>query len=356
VVDARPPATQAGDELPLRIRLRDGSSFAGRVVTAAEGGFVAQIGANRTVRIELAALSSITGESRAASGVAKFESWRKSVDELMNRGAGEDAAAMLQPGEDQPTAGPPAEDIAVIARGEELAELRGATKSIDEQGVLLEWNGRDLNVGWKRLVGVVFAAKPRRTSMATVLLRDGASLAGRIVDATEAALVIRSSVFDDLTLDWSEIERIDVRSERVVFLSDVPAAREEVQPLFDKRWVVRRDTSLLGQPLRIGGQVFTKGIAMHSRSIVTYQLGGRFTQFAATVGVLDQAGRIGDATAVIFGDGRELWRRDSIRGGAPPETVLISIEGVRELGLLVDYGAELDLGDHVGWAMARLIR
>jgi len=95
---------------------------------------------------------------------------------------------------------------------------------------------------------------------------------------------------------------------------------------------------------------------MHSRAALIYALNGRYRQFAAVVGIADEMAERGDVTVAVVGDGRILWEAKGVRGGETPREVLVDISGVKELGLHVDFGGQLDLSDHVCWAFARVIR
>ncbi|RMF82449.1 MAG: hypothetical protein D6744_06075 [Planctomycetota bacterium] len=58
----------------------------------------------------------------------------------------------------------------------------------------------------------------------------------------------------------------------------------------------------------------------------------------------------------VVGDGQVLWESPSVRGNQPPQELLVDVTGVRRLTLVVDYGADLDLSDHVIWALPRVMR
>ena len=65
----------------------------------------------------------------------------------------------------------------------------------------------------------------------------------------------------------------EFRGGKVTFLSDLTPAKVEETPYFGHRFPWRRDVNLLGEPLKINGQSFDRGLAVHSRCILTYDLG-----------------------------------------------------------------------------------
>ena len=142
----------------------------------------------------------------------------------------------------------------------------------------------------------------------------------------------------------------------MTYMSDLTPKSYEFTPFVSKHWNYARDKTLTGREIRLGGRLHRKGVAMHSRSALAYEIKGGYRQFAAVVGIADETALRGRATLAILGDGRILWRAEDVRGGAEPLKVLADVTGVRELSLHVDFGQELDLADHVCWGAARLIK
>jgi hypothetical protein len=63
----------------------------------------------------------------------------------------------------------------------------------------------------------------------------------------------------------------------------------------------------------------------------------------------------GDVHVVISGDGKPLWEAD-VRGTGEPQTLDLDVSGVRDLEILVDFGSDLDISDHLDLADARVIQ
>lgn len=121
----------------------------------------------------------------------------------------------------------------------------------------------------------------------------------------------------------------------------------------------RVDRRPRGCPLRLGGTTYAHGFAVHSGSEVRLPLAGRFRRFEALAGVDDEAleearGRdvpAGDVDLQVLGDGRVLWEAKGVRGGAPAQRVgPVDVSGVKELVLVVGYGAHDEILDRVTWA------
>lgn len=317
-------------EAPLRFELTDGTSFAGRIEGDGRDALSARLRDGYRAKLELNVLRSIVAT-----------------------GASEVALAPLR---EAAAAGPGGEDVAVVYRDARVIVLRGAARGLDARGVHFDWNQRELTLPWERTAGVVFSRPPAGDAGCLVRMVDGDVFAGRVVGGDAAALTLASRTMQRLTLGWAEVERIDCRSPRLDFLSDLEPVRYDFTPMFSKRWPLARDRSLTGQPIRLGARVFRKGLCLHSQAEVAYNLRGEYSQLAALVGIADEMEGRGDVDVQVRGDGRVLWEARSVRGEAPPRELLVDVGGVHELTIEVRFGQDLDLSDHLCLAFARLIR
>ncbi len=341
VLQVRPldeqPAKQLEAEAPLRFFLADGSEFAGAVISAEGADLAVRLADGRACHPDITVLRAVHVRSAGPAAQARLAEVQREQAAMPT-----DAAAG---------------DVAVVARGDEVLVLRGRIMAIDSTGALLDWNAREVRLPWERLAGLLFSQTAERRAACLVRLHDGDALAGVPAGGTTIAFLLRSAIFEqDVALPWPAISRIDCHSDRLVILSDVPPLRYEFEPYFDKTWDYARDATLTGGPIVLDGQVYTRGLTMHSRAALTYQLDGAFAEFAAVVGIVAEMGPRGCVDLRVIGDGSVLWEAQDVRGGQAPRPVSVDIAGVRELRLEVDYGRNLDLSDHVGWGFARLIR
>jgi len=112
----------------------------------------------------------------------------------------------------------------------------------------------------------------------------------------------------------------------------------------------RRDKNLENEPLKLGGRVYPKGIALHAGQQLAFDIGGEYKEFRADLGVDDGVGTESRVEVVIEGDGRELFKgATSRKDGRKP--LALDVRGVRELRVtvraagLIDLGAQAALGD-----------
>lgn len=314
----------------LQFQLSDGSLLYGRIVEARERDFTIRFHGDRATRLEISWIDTIAVRAAGAAGREKLNEAALATDR--------------------------SEDIAVVERGAKVVELRGEVRRVDAENVMFLWNERELSLPWQRLAGVVFAHPQAREGTQSVVLANGEVFKGRVIAGDERRIVLKSSTFDQLELSWAIVDRIECRSGRLTYLSDLTPVRYDFTPFLIKKWPYARDATLLGREIRLAGRLHQKGVTMHSRAALTYNLGGQYRQFAVTVGISDEMRDRGDVTLAVLGDGRVLWEASNVRGGQPPLEVLIEVTGIRELSLHVDFGEDLDLSDHVCWGSARLVR
>ena len=87
-----------------------------------------------------------------------------------------------------------------------------------------------------------------------------------------------------------------------------------------------------GLLLRLGNEVFAKGISAHAKSLVEFPLQGKWHRFTATVGLRDGAPPMGKGVFIVEGDGVELARSRFLRIGQS-ERMTVKIDGVKKLVL-----------------------
>lgn len=176
---------------------------------------------------------------------------------------------------------------------------------------------------------------------ATSLLTDEAIAQASKED--QRLLRILREVFDPPPL----IE-LATTSQSTAFLSDAKWQSASVgwgQPARNHCWF---DAQIRGQVfLQVGGHIHDKGLYAHSASRYVFDLGGRWKQFRAKIGLHDNANIQGSVVFRVLGDGRELYR-SRVLHTLSHEKAVIDVTGVRTLELLCD-GAEGHI--HSSWAI-----
>jgi len=231
---------------------------------------------------------------------------------------------------------------------------------------------RDIRVAHDDATIVYLTGKPvdaPNTLFAVIELTDGSTLQGTIAEMKEAL------VFTDLRGAAHRVAVVHVRGFQfrngcALYLSDAPADRvtavenanylrdpAKIHPS-DKAFPWQRDRNVKWGRLSIRDQEFRKGIGVHSKSELTFDVAGAYATFEAMVGI-DDCARDAECGSVVFAvlaDGRKIWDSGPVTWRDRAKSVSVPIAGAQKLTLLVDWGDDFESGDHADWALARVIR
>ena len=147
-------------------------------------------------------------------------------------------------------------------------------------------------------------------------------------------------------------------------MSDLEPVKEAWQPYLGaasvsdstrRLFAIRRDQNFHGEPIRLDEQEFRKGLAIHSRTEVSYRLPGEFGRLQAVIGIDASQKSHGNVRLEIRGDNRVLLDQ-TVAGNQPPQQVELDISEVGRLTILVDFGEGWDIGDQLLLGGARIIR
>ncbi len=191
---------------------------------------------------------------------------------------------------------------------------------------------------------------------ARVALRRGGDFSASIAAADESNLSMTASFGAALKLPWESIDRIDFRSNKIEFVSDLKPSRVVSRGFFGRTWPWKANQALYGGQLKIGDETFTRGLAVHARSELAYDLPETFAELRATIGIDDSNQKNGNVIFRVRADDKTLFDSGPVKAGDAPREIAVPLTGVRNLTLEVDYGDGLDIGDWAVWGQARLIR
>ncbi len=332
-------------ESTILLTLRDGSSIPARKFTQKDG----------TTHVGHASLGSFSFPARSLAHVL-----------LKRQNEGSDIAKQWA----ELLKAPAQADMVVFRRDEALDQLDGVIHEVGEENLDFAFDNDRISPRRTRLEGMIFFHGPSNPPPPTLYqVRDHIgghwSVAEAVMKGEKLQLTTPAGAKVSMSLE--RIASIDFGSSNVVYLSDLDIERSSwrpylqfgpVSPLQEQRFGPKIDQSLSGEPLQLSGRVYRKGLALHSRSEIAYRLTEEFTTFRTVAG-LDQrmVGKVGGvAELIIKADGdRELFRTD-LEVDAPPVPVEIKLDKVRRLTIIVDFGDENDIGDHVILGEARLTK
>jgi len=114
------------------------------------------------------------------------------------------------------------------------------------------------------------------------------------------------------------------------------------------------DVSVEGNPLRVGGETFAKGLGTHAHSEILFEIEPKYAIFTALAGV-DQEAPQGSVGFKVLLDGECVFDSPVLYQGDPPLPVSIPVEGKRRLTLVVTDGGDGIHYDHADWARAGFV-
>jgi hypothetical protein len=249
--------------------------------------------------------------------------------------------------------------LAQTKNGEVIA-IPGILEGVDADKLRFRYQDRTRTMALKQVEGLVLASRPeppRPDELHPVFtLPFGVVVSGKWQDLDTSIWKVESAWGQGMNLPATEIQGVRFAGGKMSYLSDLTPSKVEETPFFSHRLSWRRDVNLLGEPLRMKGQTFARGVAVHSRCALTYDLNGRYSTFEALVGFDDDAKGLGRVDCRVFADGKELYSNPDLQASSAPVPLKLPITGADQLRLLVDFGRGQDTGDRVIWANARLYR
>lgn len=258
----------------------------------------------------------------------------------------------LKPGDD--------DYLLVESRDGGLAEIAGRLQGIDAAGAKITYEGQDRSIKMERIQGIVMAAHPQASSWKgpyqVFRLSSGDNFSAAWQAQTETAFQVKSAWGAEISLPRQAVVEVTGKNTKMVNLSELTPVSIEQVPYFDRVMPWVKDKSWNNRPLKLDGKVFGRGLAMHARSVITYDLGGEFATFRAVLGIDEDAGDRGRVNCRVTVDDQELFSKLDLRAGQKPLPIDVPVKGGRVLKLEVDFGEDEDVGDRVIWANARCFR
>ncbi|MGD0090684.1 MAG: NPCBM/NEW2 domain-containing protein [Planctomycetota bacterium] len=144
-------------------------------------------------------------------------------------------------------------------------------------------------------------------------------------------------------------EELELSANKVIWLDELDVK------LSSCGWqTTLKGKSVAGNPLRLRGKTYARGIGTHTPGIFRIDLDKHGVRFEATVGVDDEVGNGGTVEFRVSGDGKVLWSSGVLRGGKEIKTCDVALAGVKTLDLVVDPTPDGYGNDHSDWVDAKI--
>ncbi len=248
------------------------------------------------------------------------------------------------------------QDRLLVANGD---RLDGVIVVVDSAGFVLETDGGEVRIAHDHVVAASIVGVPlerRGGPHARVTLADGTRVTCSALGWSKRGAVLK--VFDGVEHRAAEdaVASVDIVGGRWQCLTELAPTRVEETPMISVAWPFQVDRSVTGRPLRVGGESFDRGIGVHARSSLTFDLAGQYREFVTSYGMDDDSGPLADVAISILVDGVTKHERASLGRGTLVGPVRIDVSGAKRIELLVDFGRMGGIQDRFDWLEPAIIR
>lgn len=317
-------------ELPLTVRLTDGSIFPTQSLQSNER--QVKVSGDQTGELILPARNVASIRFGALNSNIR-DSWEK----LLN--------------------GENTKDLLVVQKENVLDYIDGVVGSITEEKIQFFTGEDEVSVNRSRVFGVIYSRppSPEVSPYCAIRLTDAGVLNASAITFTGTEFTATLLGGTRARFTPQSIANLDFSQGKVRYLSDLEPRNIEYTPFFDTVWKYRKDRHRDGGPLRVGGKEYTRGLYIHSKTLLQYRLKGDYRNFRAIMGIDESVPGIGFVYVEIKGDGRILYS-GNVRSSDSPVELNLDVDGVREFEVLVDFGDNLEICDHLDLCEARFIK
>jgi hypothetical protein len=248
-------------------------------------------------------------------------------------------------------------DLLVIRKEDSIDFVDGIVGAINEKSVLFLLDGEEIPVSREKVFGVIYhrGAPSDVPPQGEIIHAGGDRIAMTKFDFRDGKFQASTPIGLTISGSLEGVRLVDFRPGRLDYLSEMKPRTEEYTPFFDVVWKVRNNKNFDGGAIRVGGRTYERGLCIHSRTLLSYRLAGEYRRFQAVMGIDELVGQKGHVRVTIKADDRVLFEGE-VSGGTDPLPLDYDVAGVRDLEILVDFGEDLDIADHLALADARLVK
>lgn len=257
-------------------------------------------------------------------------------------------------------------DRLVVRKMDALDFVNGVIAGVDEQGVHLLANNREVTAPLNRVFGIVFPnpAPPKREPACELLLTSGDRLVLKSLAIEDDRLAGQLIAGPEIGVPLAQVRNVDFGLGRVRYLADLVenAAYKSVGLITSEDVLqLRKNTNSVGGSFIVGEDTYARGLWIHSGTTLKYRLNRDYRRLQAIVGVDRSAlacARVNPRIrATISGDGRQLFQAE-FSWEVEPQTLDLDVAGIRDLVIQIDPASAETIGacEHLVLAEARVIK
>lgn len=241
-------------------------------------------------------------------------------------------------------------DLYVIREPDALNFVQGTILSGSADGTEVNFekeDGAKSVLRQSRAGGYVFAQTlPKDVPQVLCKVNDvfGNSLVAQSVEIGSAGIAVKTVAGVVVKYPSSaSLSKLDYSQGNVAYLSDLsPQVDVPGIPMDEKELRLNvaapylRDSGLAGESLKLGAEIFPKGLLVAPDTVLTYSLNGDYREFKAVVGIPEYTPDANlEAKLTIEADGRAIFS-ETIKRKDRPKGVSLDVKGVKSLRILVE--------------------
>jgi hypothetical protein len=248
-------------------------------------------------------------------------------------------------------------DRIVILKEMEVNALEGTLGDVDAKGTTIQFQRDGANaVGilLSRLHGLIFyrTEVPAATPICRVYDTDGNTLAATKLGFGDSdQLVLTAGFGANVALQRDTVAKLDFNIGKLTYLSDMEPAKVVERSGIGLITHYRKDANLDGEPILLEKQ-YPKGLSLHAHTELSYNLGSKYKDFKAHLGVDARTGGDSQALVTVYCDGEKRFAE--VVSVKTPKDIALNVKDVNTLRIVVSSRNFLDLHDHATLADARV--
>lgn len=247
-------------------------------------------------------------------------------------------------------------DRVFILRDGELNPIDGTLGQADAKGQTIQFKlegGKTIDVSLPKVHGLAFfrAEAAQETPVCKVFDSQGNSLMAVKLAHDGGDFALTTTFGAKINLAKEAIARLDFNLGRLTFLSDLEPTRVVERSGVGLVTKYRKDANLDGEPI-ILDKSYPKGLSLHAHTELEYNLGGKYKEFKAVLGVDARTGAESQPVVSVYCDGVKQFSETITPKDVRP--VALNVKDVQTLRIVVGSRNFLDLHDHATLADARV--
>lgn len=254
-------------------------------------------------------------------------------------------------------------DRLVVAKDGVLDYHSGSLGEVTDSRVVFTLDGDPLKVNRKKIFGITYyhpAGRATPKPLGRLATSDGSRWAFVAATIDDGKFQLKTSLELELSFPVEKVARLDFAEGKIVYLSDIEPESVSWTPYLTIDDETKADQtknlaiifgpkfnqSFQAGPLILEGKSYAKGMAIHSRSVITYRLDKKYGRLTAIVGIADRVRPRGNVQLKIEADGHVLLDRE-ISGTEPAIPIDLDLAQADRLMILVDFGRQTDIADRL---------